>query len=535
MKRLILLPCLWSILLLTTGLTCQNQAQTPPIKLFRFGSVDNEKPGILLVDGKRYDVSAFGEDYNEAFFSKNGIARLKDWFEKNKTNCPEVPDNTRIASCIVRPSKIVAIGLNYLEHVTEGGTTVPKEPVIFLKATSSLSGPFDKVVIPRNSLKTDYEVELAIVIGKKASYVSEQDALNYVAGFTIINDCSEREWQLERPAGQWDKGKSSDTFAPLGPYLVTPQEIGDAQKLAIWLSVNGRRVQEANTSDMIFRIERLISEASRYMTLLPGDVIATGTPSGVGLGQKPQKYLRPGDVVELGIEKLGTQKQTLVSSIQFYLGEEAYKDYQAWVALGLGGIPHTFEGYQTVKQLNTQMKDPLDVNRIAGGIGAKGDVKVLKNLPKRKGTKPVIAPFAVPHRQLDQHNDSLTRLSQKKIFDEQVANHAYNLQYKLSYLEKHNYGIFLKDSAAGNQTIVPVSHAEVGHIHPTDGSMHIILSPSDTKEVIQKGWGELHGLAGQGAAAKTYLMIYSPRDKKELDITRQILEAAVRYSSLRTD
>ena len=194
----------------------------------------------------------------------------------------------------------------------EGGTTVPKEPVIFLKATSSLSGPFDNVVIPRNSLKTDYEVELAIVIGKKASYVSQQDALNYVAGYTIINDYSEREWQLERPAGQWDKGKSSDTFAPLGPYLVTPQEIGDAQKLAIWLSVNGERVQEANTSDMIFRIERLISEASRYMTLLPGDVIATGTPSGVGLGQKPQKYLKSGDVVELGIENLGTQSRLSV-------------------------------------------------------------------------------------------------------------------------------------------------------------------------------------------------------------------------------
>jgi hypothetical protein len=286
---------------------------------------------------------------------------------------------------------------------------------------------------------------------------------------------------------------------------------------------------------MIFGIDRLISEVSKYMTLMPGDVIATGTPSGVGLGQKPPRYLKHGDVVELGIEKLGTQKQTLISSIQFYLGEEAYKDYQAWVALGLGGIPHTFEGYQTMKQLGTQMKDPLDVNRIAGGIGKKGDVIVLKNLPKRKGAKPTIAPFAVPHRQVDQHNDSITRLSQKRIFDEQVANPAYNLQYKFSYLEKHNYGIFLKDSAAGNQTIVPVSHAEVGHIHPTDGSMHIILSPSDTKEVIQKGWGELHGLAGQGAAAKTYLMIYSPRDKKELDVTRQILVAAVKYSSLRTD
>jgi 2-keto-4-pentenoate hydratase/2-oxohepta-3-ene-1,7-dioic acid hydratase in catechol pathway len=418
--------------MLSAGFSSPSFAQAQPIKLFRFGSIENEKSGIITADGKRYDVSAFGEDYNEAFFSKNGIARLQDWFEKNKVNCPEVSVSERIASCITRPSKIVAIGLNYLEHVREGGTTVPKEPVIFLKAPSSLSGPFDNVVIPRNSLKTDYEVELAIVIGKKASYVSQQDALNYVAGYTIINDYSEREWQLERPAGQWDKGKSSDTFAPLGPYLVTPQEIGDAQKLTIWLTVNGKRVQESNTSEMIFRIERLISEASRYMTLLPGDVIATGTPSGVGLGQKPPRYLKHGDVVELGIEKLGTQKQTLISSIQYYLGEEAYKDYQAWVALGLGGIPHTFEGYQTMKQLGTQMKDPLDVNRVASGIGKKGDVTVLKNLPKRKGTKPTIAPFAVPHRQVDQHNDSITRLSQKIIFDEQVANPTYNLQVKLS-------------------------------------------------------------------------------------------------------
>lgn len=531
MKCFIRINLLLSILL-TSGLHLKGLAQpNSSIKLFRFGVAENEKPGIVTAEGKRYDVSSFGEDYDEEFFTKEGITRLEAWFKENKSKCPEVPDRVRIASCIVRPSKIVAIGLNYLEHVREGGTSVPKEPVIFLKATSSLAGPFDTVVIPRNSTKTDYEAELAIVIGKKASYVSQKDAFSYVAGYTIINDYSEREWQLERPAGQWDKGKSSDTFAPLGPYLVTPSELGNPQNLGIWLSVNGQKVQESNTREMIFPIERLISEVSRYMTLFPGDVIATGTPSGVGLGQKPQKYLKPGDVVELGIEKLGTQKQKLISYIQFSLGEDAYKDYQAWVALGLGGIPHTFEGYQTVKQLGLQMKDPLDVSRVAKDIGSKGDVKVLKNLPKRKGAKPVIAPFAVPHRQVDQHNDSITRLSQKKIFDDKVADPDYNLLYKLSYLEKHNFGIFLKDSAAGNQTVVPVSHAEVGHIHPTDGSMHIILSPSDTKEVITKGWGELHGLAGQGAAAKTYLMIYSPRDKQELNVTRQILDAAVRYSS----
>jgi len=303
------------ITLMLTASICQIHAQqNSSIKLFRFGEVGNEKPGAIMADGKRIDVSSFGEDYNEKFFSSDGITRLKKWIDTNKARCPEVPVTARTASCVARPSKIVAIGLNYVAHAKEGGTPPPSEPIIFMKASTAMSGPYDNVIIPRNSTKTDYEVELAIVIGKKASYVSEADALNYVAGYTIINDYSEREWQLERPATQWDKGKSADTFAPLGPYLVTPAEIGNPSNLALWLTLNGTKVQEANTSQMIFTVERLISEISKYMTLLPGDVIATGTPSGIGHAQKPPQYLKPGDVVELGIEKLGTQKQTLVSA-----------------------------------------------------------------------------------------------------------------------------------------------------------------------------------------------------------------------------
>lgn len=527
MKRYLMPLVLFQILFMTVA------AQTiSPIKLFRFGNTGNEKPAVVTADGKSLNVAAFGEDYNEKFFATNGIDRLEKWLTKNIAKCLVVPANARIASCVVRPSKIVAIGLNYLEHIKEGGAPTPPEPVIFFKATTSLCGPNDSVIIPLNSLKLDYEAELAIIIGKEASYISEKDALNYVAGYTIINDYSEREWQLERAAGQWDKGKSANTFAPLGPWLVTSKEIGDPHNLKIWLKVNGVIRQNANTSDMLFKVARLVSEVSKYMTLLPGDVIATGTPSGVGLGKRPPVYLKSGDIVELGIEKMGTQKQVVGTAVKYFLTDAEYKDYQDWVALGLGGIPHTLDGYRTVKMLGKQMRDPLDVNRIAGDIGKPGDVKVLVDLPKRAGTKPHIAPFAVPHRQMDQHNDTVTRNKQKQIFDSQVSNTNYNLMYKMSYLERHSPGIFLKDSAAGNQTVVPVSHAEVGHIHPTDGSMHIILSPSDTKEVIEKGWGELHGLAGGGPAAKTYMMVYSPRNDMELEVTKKILEAAVKYASL---
>ncbi|HEY5746321.1 MAG TPA: fumarylacetoacetate hydrolase family protein [Chryseolinea sp.] len=301
-------------LLFAFALSCfpSTAQQTSTLKLFRFGDAGNEKPGVVTTDGTHFDVSAFGEDYTETFFATHGIARLEKWFKANRSKCATVSTKTRIASCIARPSKIVAIGLNYREHVREGGGTAPTEPVIFMKASTAMTGPNDHVIIPRNSAKLDYEVELAIIVGRRASDVSPDSAMHYIAGFTIINDYSERAWQLERPGGQWDKGKSADTFAPLGPYLVTPAQSGDPNHLSLWLSVNGKKMQEANTADMIFSVERLLSEVSKYMTLLPGDVIATGTPAGVGLGQKPPQYLKPGDVVELGIENLGSQKQTLI-------------------------------------------------------------------------------------------------------------------------------------------------------------------------------------------------------------------------------
>ena len=282
------------------------------MRLFRFGKHGAEIPGVMMPGEKMLDVSAFGEDYNENFFSNNGISRLKDWLVNNVGKCPAVPFDLRFGSCVARPSKIVAIGLNYKLHIQETGASFPKEPVIFMKATTSLCGPNDNVIIPKNSLKTDWEVELAIVIEKRASYVAEVDALNYVAGYTVINDYSEREYQLER-GGQWTKGKSADTFAPVGPYLVTPDEIPDPQELRLWLKVNSELLQDSYTRDMLFGIPVLISYVSHVMTLLPGDIIATGTPSGVGMGLKPPRFLKPGDVVELGIEGLGSQKQKAVA------------------------------------------------------------------------------------------------------------------------------------------------------------------------------------------------------------------------------
>ncbi len=219
------------------------------------------------------------------------------------------------------------------------------------------------------------------------------------------------------------------------------------------------------------------------------------------------------------------------TAIRLALGEKDYQDYQNWIALGIGGIPHTLEGYRRVKMLGKGMKNPIDVNRFAGDIGKSGDVKTLFDLPKREGTRPTIAPFAVPHRQMDQHNDTITRNKQKQIFDEMVANPAYNLIYKTSNFEAHNPAVFLKDTLAGNATVIPKSHGEVGHIHLTDGSMHLTLSPSDAKEVIEKGWGELHGLAGDGPLIKTYMMVYSPRNDMELEVIKKILEAAVKYAT----
>lgn len=281
------------------------------MKLIRFGELNREKPGILL-NNKYYDVSAFGEDYNETFFETNGLQRLKTYVEANAASLKEIPAGARIGSPVARPSKIVCIGLNYADHAKETGAALPPEPVIFLKSTSALSGPFDDIVIPKNSVKTDWEVELAVVIGKKASYVEEADALNYVAGYALHNDVSEREFQIERN-GTWDKGKGCDTFAPIGPFMATPDELGNIDQLRLWLSVNGKTMQDGNTSNFIFKIPFLIAYTSQFMTLLPGDIISTGTPAGVGLGMNPQVYLQPGDVVELGIDGLGTAKQKLVA------------------------------------------------------------------------------------------------------------------------------------------------------------------------------------------------------------------------------
>lgn len=279
------------------------------MKLIRFGEFGNEKPGILTTDGKWLDVSAFVEDYNEAFFGNDGLARLTDWLSMNIKDCPEVSKDTRLGSCVARPSKIICIGLNYAKHAAESGMDIPKEPIVFFKSTTALSGPNDHVIIPRNSVKTDWEVELAVVIGKKASYVEAKDAYEYIAGYCTHNDYSEREFQLER-GGQWVKGKSNDTFAPLGPFLATKEEVTDVHNLNLWLKLNGEKIQDSNTNDLIFDLPYLIEHLSQFMTLLPGDVISTGTPAGVGLGFKPPKYLKPGDVVELGIEGLGQQKQT---------------------------------------------------------------------------------------------------------------------------------------------------------------------------------------------------------------------------------
>lgn len=280
------------------------------MKLFRFGEAGKEKPGVIL-NGKMFDVSAFGEDYGEAFFESDGLERLASWLRKNQSTLPLVKEGVRTGACVQRPSKIICVGLNYTKHALESKMAIPTEPIIFFKSTTALVGPNDNLIIPKNSNKTDWEVELAVVIGKKATYVEEKDALNYVAGFCLHNDYSEREFQLERN-GQWVKGKSCDTFAPLGPLLVTKDEVGDFNNLHMWLKVNGKMMQDNNTDDMIFEVPFLVSYISQFMTLLPGDVISTGTPAGVGLGFNPPVYLKRGDVVELGIEGLGEQRQVVI-------------------------------------------------------------------------------------------------------------------------------------------------------------------------------------------------------------------------------
>lgn len=278
------------------------------MKLIRFGNPGNEKPGVVI-NNKRYDVSELVADFNEDFFTGNGIETLQAQLDK-QPSLPEVPADVRWASPISRPSKIICIGLNYADHAAESNMAAPKEPVVFFKATTALVGPNDDVVIPRNSVKTDWEVELAVVIGKKASYIEEAEAMDYVAGYCLHNDYSEREFQLER-GGQWVKGKSCDTFAPLGPWIATKDEVSNPHNLRLWLTVNGKTMQDGNTSNFIFNIPFLVHYLSQFMTLLPGDVISTGTPAGVGLGQKPEPiYIKEGDVMELGIDGLGTSKQT---------------------------------------------------------------------------------------------------------------------------------------------------------------------------------------------------------------------------------
>ena len=279
------------------------------MKLIRYRDNGSVKPGVILEDGY-YDTSAFGEDYTEAFFGSEGLGRLQDFVAKHKATLPKLSSEVSLDAPFARPSKIVCIGLNYADHARETGAALPPEPVVFFKATTALAGPNDDLVIPRGSTKTDWEVELAVVMGKKASYVEEAEALDYVAGFCLHNDVSEREFQLER-GGTWDKGKGCDTFAPMGPFLATKEEIADVDNLRLWLKVNGMVMQEGTTANLIFKIPYLIAYVSQFMTLLPGDVISTGTPAGVGLGLNPPVYLKGGDVVELGIDGLGTSRQNV--------------------------------------------------------------------------------------------------------------------------------------------------------------------------------------------------------------------------------
>ena len=282
------------------------------MKLIRFGEPGNESPGLQLDDGRLVNTSSVVNDYNEEFFSSDGLQKLQEWASTSADDAEQVNAAHRIGSPIARPSKMICIGLNFSDHAEETGAEAPKEPVIFSKATSALTGPFDNIVIPKGSEQTDWEVELAVVIGKHASYVSESEAENYVAGYVLHNDVSERSFQKDR-GGQWTKGKSADTFAPLGPFMATKDEIHDINNLAMWLTVNGEKMQDGNTSNLIFNVPHVVSYLSHFMSLLPGDVISTGTPAGVGMGMNPEKYLKPGDIVELGIDGLGSSKQNVVA------------------------------------------------------------------------------------------------------------------------------------------------------------------------------------------------------------------------------
>ena len=280
------------------------------MKLVRVGPKKQEKPGVLTDDGSLIDVSEQVDDFDQAFFSSGGLENLAEF--ASSAPASRLGPESRFGPPIRDPSKIICVGLNYAGHAKESGMALPKEPVLFFKATSSICGPNDPIVIPKGSVKTDWEVELAVVIGKRAAYVEEAEAMDHVAGYLLHNDVSERAFQLERE-GQWVKGKSADTFAPIGPWLVTKEEIGDPQKLDLWLKVNGETVQSSNTSDMVFSVRTLVSYISQFMSLLPGDIISTGTPFGVGMGFDPPRYLRSGDVVELGVEGLGMAQQRVIA------------------------------------------------------------------------------------------------------------------------------------------------------------------------------------------------------------------------------
>ena len=277
------------------------------MKLIRFGAAGAERPGLQLEDGRRIDAAGFGSDYTEEFFGGDGLQRLARWADANAAKAPRVSADERLGPPLVRPSKLVCIGLNYRGHAAETGAAVPREPIVFMKATSAIVGPNDDVVIPRGSEKSDWEVELGVVIGRKASYVDKANALDHVAGYVLHNDYSERAFQLERGT-QWSKGKSCDSFAPLGPFIATPDEL-DATNADLWLDLNGERKQTGNTNDFVFGVAAVVSYVSQFMSLLPGDIISTGTPAGVGMGEKPPRYLRDGDVVTLGIVGLGEQRQ----------------------------------------------------------------------------------------------------------------------------------------------------------------------------------------------------------------------------------
>ena len=278
------------------------------MKLLRCGSLNKEKPAVLDKNGKIRDISSHIKDLNPKNISFTNLEKLKNI---NLESLPEIPSSERIGSCIANPGKFVAIGLNYSDHAAETGAKIPTEPIVFMKATSCIVGPNDDVVIPKNSKKTDWEVEIAFVVGKETKYIKEEDAQDHIFGYCLVNDVSEREFQIEK-LGQWVKGKSADTFGPIGPYLVTKDEIPDVQNLNLSLEVNGKRMQTGNTNNMIFNINYILSYLSNFMSLQAGDIVTTGTPPGVGMGMKPQVFLKSGDVMKLTIDHLGEQKQAVV-------------------------------------------------------------------------------------------------------------------------------------------------------------------------------------------------------------------------------